>query len=91
MLLYQNVYILNLEEIFRVKVIIRGFVVFIGQTLLLTSLKNMGDVSSPLILMICLQSVFNFFMIKAERQRTNNIAGMGLSMISLIMLFIQST
>jgi hypothetical protein len=28
-------------------------------------------------------------MIKAERQKTNNIAGVGLSLVSLIMFFIQ--
>jgi hypothetical protein len=89
MLLYQNVYVLDIEEIFRVKVIIRGFLVFTGQTLLITGIKMISDVSTPLILMICLQTVVNFFLIKSERQKTNNIVGMCLSLISLIMFFIQ--
>lgn len=90
-LIYQGVYILDIKQELRNKLIIRGFLSLIGIVLFNVGLQSIKSVTMALIIQQSTFVISYFFTLKIERQQSQYIVSMSLALLSLIMMFIHVT
>ena len=85
-MLMKSIYVLDIERDQRTNVIIKGFLYFIGITLLYSSMHRMNHPIVMFIVCFTTTGVSQFFIEKHERREDLNVYTMAASLILLLLI-----